>query len=201
MPSNRLIAAMGAALFLMFTIGLSGYYTMGVWNWDPNIAAPVMIGGNLLLAWLVISRFNTDRAYSDPDAEARLLRRRKQLGSDPSLQKYVEDLDRGVILTDEQIAYMENPSARASCPDLRPIEGLLKQARVKMYPFTGANSLTADCRLDEGALRKLVDFGQVKYSEYFDEREGYQAYLNCEKCRYTIWVRHAELGGPVFPAG
>ena len=179
---------LGAALLLMATIGMSGYVTMGVLEWDENVAAPVVIIGNLLLAWFLIARFGPLQ-----------IQPQRARGGVALRPENPADVDQAVFLTEAQKAYLANPAARVSCADLQPVEGLLKQAGVKMYPLTGAEALTADCRIDEAALRRIVNLEPVHYSDYFDDRVGYGASLACGNCRWTIRVRHPELGGVVFP--
>ena len=191
---------------LMGSIAASGYVTLEVLGWDRGLASVVVLTGNLLLAWFLIARYDTRRvAAANPDEVARrreekLHRRIEELSRDPRRAKYVADLKLGIFLTDPQIDYLEDPTARVGCPHLRAVEGLMRDHGIRLTPLS-AQALTADTRVDEAGLCKVVAISPtVKYYEYFDDREADpQAGLRCGDCPYTIYVRHPMLGGGMFP--
>lgn len=177
--NRRLAETMGIALVLMISIGVSGKLALDTYQMDEDLAKPLLIGGNLLLAYLLLRWYHARHAGSEP----------------PPLP------NRNVApaYTPRQQAYMANPFAREACRHLQAIEGMMRSREIQMYPYY-QSALRADCRIDEGTLRQTLTLDAcVSYSEYEDDRDR-TASLICSECKYSIAVRHPSLGGTWFPA-
>lgn len=177
--SRRLAETIGIALLLMISIGVSGKLALDTYEMDEALAKPLIIGGNLLLAYLLLRGYHHRHAGSEP----------------PPLP----NRQAAPTYTPEQQAYLANPSARAACRHLQAIEGLMRSQGIHAYPgYT--SMLWADCRINEETLRLTLTLDAcVSYSEYEDDRDR-TASLNCSECKYSIAVRHPSLGGTWFPA-
>lgn len=131
--------------------------------------------------------------------EERMRARAEELRRDPKRSKYADEVKRRVFLTDAQIDYLEDSTARHSCRHLQDVEGLMRSSGVSIMPFSGV-ALMAECVLDEAALRQIITLDEcVNYAEYVDHRDA-DAWLQCTECRSNINVRHPMLGGSKFPA-
>lgn len=178
-PAKRLAEVLAITAILMISITTLGKLFFDELDLEgplPGIAITVF---NLALAFVLLRWYHIRHAGSDIDGPPPLV---------PQAPRF----------TPAQQAYLDNPSARASCRHLQVVEGLIRQRNILIYPIHGS-ALRADCRLDEGALRSAVSLdGCVGYSEWMDERDR-DGTLSCSACKSSITVRHPSIGGTIFP--
>ena len=139
-----------------------------------------------------------------------------ELNADPAKRKYAALMERGGWWTDEQVAYLENPNATATCAHLREIEHAMRVAGVvprllPEVPEPGYGPLArvrADCRIHEPELRRrftIVD--SVRHlTGFYPERAEFDnpwAELCCSACSSAIELVHPQYPRPAtawFPS-
>lgn len=133
----------------------------------------------------------------------RLQKRIAELRADPLLHKYIPRLEKGELLTDDQIAYLEDTSLRATCEHLQPIEGAMRDRGVvteRLGWATMAPSIRANCVVDwDSVVACLSPDEAIRYIENFDPRDGPDANLYCETCGCHIWTVYPDEAGAEVP--
>lgn len=128
--------------------------------------------------------------------------------ADPARRKYAALVERGEQWNDDQIAYRENGNLTGTCVHLREVEQAIRQTGIEtrlMAAFRMPNLVTlprisADCRLDEAALRRQF----AALSPSIQYRDGFQpekapndnpwASLTCGDCSSSIELVHPSDG-------
>jgi hypothetical protein len=128
-----------------------------------------------------------------------------RLAVDPVRAKYAEDMERGEYWSDEQIEYDLDRAARTTCGHLRPIEGAMREAGLKVKWWV-AGHVTCECVVNETAL-DLPTGGPVTFDASIEM--GGRAYedapvaaFQCGACKSSIRVHNEHNAWPgirVFP--
>jgi hypothetical protein len=132
-----------------------------------------------------------------------------ELNADPSRRKYAALMERGGWWTDEQIAYLENPNATATCAHLGAIEHAMRAAGIvpRLLPevpqpgFGPLPRVRADCRIHEPELlRRFAVAGSVRHlTGFYPERAEFDnpwAELSCSACGSAIELVHPQHPRP-----
>jgi hypothetical protein len=188
------VVAIGA-----FAVGLIAVVAVGMQlGWAGG-------GGMILSPQRARLRREGEREAARVAAEhkARLAR----LAADPVKAKYAADMERGEYWSDEGIAYDLDREARATCEHLRPIEGAMREAGLKVRWWVEGHA-SCECIVNEAALN-LPAGGPVTFNASIEM--GGRAYedapvaeFRCGACNSSIRVHNqhdAWPGIPVFPSG
>jgi hypothetical protein len=130
---------------------------------------------------------------------------------DPARRKYAELVERGVLWSDAEIAYAEDPGAMATCVHLQPVERAIRQAGMQpRLVMAGWRSpvplpeIQADCTLDEDQLKRQLTLDpSVHFREDFQpERSATDnpfAELWCQECHSRIHLVHSKYAASTTP--
>lgn len=126
-------------------------------------------------------------------------RRLREIEGDPAKARYAERIFNGETITDEAIAYWEDPLARVTCTHLAAIEGDLRAADPALRPGGGPVVFTGlDFDLDALRRRYRPDPCVELQAGHWDDRgPSNDPQLRCRACNAAI------VGGfgARFPAG
>lgn len=114
-------------------------------------------------------------------------------------RKYIEQVRRGIPYPDERIEYLENPGMLVMCAHLRPAEGAMRAAGLKV-DFPRAGVLWVEAIFQEKALRQqialppCVSFIGIEGS---DNHAPPMKAIRCAECEQQIEEYNI---GPAWPA-
>lgn len=170
MPLLRLLGALLTALACLAANALLGYLLLQLLHAPIWLFAAAAATANLTFLFLYLNLFRLANPSSLPPWHwKRSLRRRDEarawadrkrtriaeLRLDPHKARYIPFVERGRIISDDEIAYLEDPSATRACPHLAPVELALRQAGIETDWWPASRSVRATCVIDLPRLRQL----------------------------------------------
>lgn len=136
--------------------------------------------------------------------DARRRARIAEFEADPRLRKYIKDVEMGLMLTDFELEYAENPEKTLTCEHLAPVELAMRRAGIKCRPSTNSLDLNimmivCTCRLDWDKLRQTMPLTRsVKYQHNVNPRDGDDYRIVCTDCQGFLWMEDY-ADAPPFP--
>ncbi|MEO8027494.1 MAG: hypothetical protein ABI823_13525 [Bryobacteraceae bacterium] len=200
-----------AVLAMLGGLGGLGYLWFGVMHWD---SMPGQLGfGAVGIAYGAVfsallprlngpsanrlsradrGRIDRQRGEAAMEWQERKARRIAALKANAATKKYAEMAEKGDLITDFEIAYLENPHMLLACSHFREIEHAMRTSGVRVRPkmkYTGEFANVLDCSvaiLYDQLVQKFALPTDHVYTDFEDNHGGDGAFLRCQQCGFAF---------------